>query len=126
MDKKDESKDLLEDLKTTSKLIRRVEVNNEELKLVWSEEETEVFYFKNLKKVAIITTNEGPFGPDVFYLLMFRIPVMIPDNILVPGSSEVTDYLLNLLGFDYKKFIIAMSSTKNDVFEVWEKKESSD
>ncbi|TXT54695.1 MAG: hypothetical protein BAJALOKI1v1_2130004 [Promethearchaeota archaeon] len=114
-------KNLYEQFKGASKLINRVEIDSKKLTIFWTEEEKEIFYLSNLKKVALNTTDEGPFEPDIFWLLMFRIPIMVPSDELIPGSLKITDYMLELPNFDYDKFIEAMSSTEQQAFELWER-----
>lgn len=112
--------DIFEEYKFISKSIMRVEINQEKLIIVWSNNKKETFYLRDLKKISIITTDEGPFKPEVFWLLMFEFPIMVPCDDLIPGSLEIADFLLKLPNFNYKKFIQAMSSTRNNAFELWE------
>ncbi len=114
-------RNLFEKFKEASKLIQKVEIDNEKLTLFWANNKKEIFFLSDLRKVALITTNEGPFQPDIFWLLMFRIPIMVPSDELIPGSLKITDYILNLPNFNYDKYIAAISSTDNQGFELWEK-----
>ncbi|MGV9141948.1 MAG: hypothetical protein ACOC1X_03320 [Promethearchaeota archaeon] len=50
---------------------------------------------------------------------MFKIPVVVPSDELVPGSLSITDLLLELPGFEYKKFMEAMKSTEKNTYELW-------
>ena len=116
-----EEKNIFEEYKANSKCIKRVEIDEEKLTIIWSNNQTEVFFLKDLKKVALITTDEGPFKPDIFWLLMFEFPIMIPSDELIPGSLAITDFILELPKFNYEKFIEAMSSTRNNAFELWQR-----
>jgi len=116
-----EEKNIFEEYKANSKCIKRVEIDEEKLTIIWSNNQTEVFFLKDLKKVALITTDEGPFKPDIFWLLMFEFPIMIPSDELIPGSLAITDFILELPKFNYEKFIEAMSSTSNNASELWER-----
>jgi hypothetical protein len=120
-----EQKNILEKYKEHSKCIKQVEINKKRLKIIWPNDRTEIFLLKNLKKIAVITTDEGPLEPDIFWLLMFEFPIMIPSDDLILGSLEIANFLLDFPNFNYDKFIEAMSSTKNDAFQLWEKQEES-
>lgn len=115
-----DKKNLFEKYKTASKLIERVKINSNDLRVFWQDGKEEVFHFEDLTKITIITTDDGPFEPDVFWLLIFKIPVLVPNDELVPGSLAIKDILLDLPGFEYEKFIQAMTSTDNNVYELWE------
>ena len=115
------SQDILEEFKLVSMGIREVDIDEEKLTIQWSGGRSEVFFLKNLKNVALITTEDGPFMPDVFWWLLMEIPVMIPDDSLIPGSEKIHDVLFNLPGFNYELLTKAMMSTEKNVFELWDK-----
>ena len=115
------SENIFEEYKAVSKVIKRVKIDEQELKIIWPDDRQEVYKLKDLKKVAVITTDEGPFEPDVFWLMMFDIPIMVPDDDWVPGSHDIANIMLDLPNFNHELFIQAMISTENDAFEVWEK-----
>ena len=116
-----EEKNIFEEYKTNSKGIKRVKIDEEKLTIIWPNNQKEVFFLKDLKKVALITTAEGPLEPDIFWLLMFKFPIMVPSDELIPGSLAITDFMLKLPNFNYEKFIEAMSSTSNNAFELWQR-----
>jgi hypothetical protein len=117
------SENLLEEYISASLMIERVEMDETKLTVFWSDGRMEEFPLSSLKKVAIITTDRGPFEPDVFWWLLMEIPVMIPDDPMVPGSEQVKDILFKLPGFNFESFIKAMTSTDKDAFELWENEE---
>ena len=52
------------DFKSAAKFIDKISLNNDELVITYKNGKTEKHFFKDLKKVTIITTDEGPFeGP---------------------------------------------------------------
>ena len=72
--------------------------------------------------VAIQTTDEGPFQPDVFWLLRTKEhSLRIPQG--VTGEKELLHRLQQLPGFDNTAVISAMGSADNNLFVCWEKKE---
>lgn len=75
---------------------------------------------KDLRKVSIITTDQGSFYPDVFWLLESSSEIGI-----IPSEGPDSDFLLKvqpLPGFDNKMVIMAMTSSEDNIFVCWEKK----
>jgi hypothetical protein len=74
-----------------------------------------------LLEVGIVTTAEGPFDEDVFWLL---VGADGNNGVAVPGSA-MTDDLLDrvqaLPGFDNEQMIRAMSSTDEAQFRCWQR-----
>jgi len=72
----------------------------------------------DLSLVAIVTTDDGPFSPDVFWVLKGEF-----SECAVPLSAVGADELLNRLqalpGFNNDAFIEAMSSIDNNRFICW-------
>jgi len=72
--------------------------------------------------VSIVTTDGGPFFPDVFW--RFRdgsAEIVFPQMAL--GEKEVLDRVMKMQEFDFERFNAAMTSTQNAEFAVWEKNE---
>ena len=110
---------ILEDYKNASRAIQSVRVGSEELSLDYKNGDTENYFFKDLKRVSIITTDEGPMLDDVFWLMLFEeVIIMIPQGI--PGENGLLERLQELPGFNNEAVIKAMQSTENNAFEVWE------
>ncbi len=86
----------------------------------------ESILWKKLDAVLIETTDEGPLFPDVFCLLLTKdmsSGCVIPQG--ATGEEELLDEMQRrLLGFNYEMFIAAMSSTDNEKFLIWERKNS--
>lgn len=74
----------------------------------------------DLQKIEIRTTGDGPFAPDVFWILHGTA-----DDCTIPqgasGEKQLADLLLALPGFDHEAFIQAMASTQEATFTCWTK-----
>ncbi len=76
--------------------------------------------FKDLKKVSIITTDQGPLYPDVFWLIESSSKIGI-----IPSEDQDSNFLLEVQGlpdFNNGEVIKAMLSTEDNIFVCWEKK----
>jgi hypothetical protein len=76
----------------------------------------------NLTEVGILTTDEGPFVEDVFFMLIGESTergCAIPQG--ATGVNTLLERLQSLQGFDNEKLIEAMGSTSNNKFVVWKK-----
>lgn len=74
----------------------------------------------DLTEVKIVTTDEGPFGEDVYWLLAGSDGT----GVAVPGSSvtdDLLDRLQGLAGFDNEQMIQAMTSTDDAQFLCWQR-----
>ncbi len=74
--------------------------------------------WSDLRAVEIVTTDAGPFGEDVFWVLFGAEPPLI-----IPQSAHNSDALLARLqefpGFNSNAIIAAMSSTAPGRFPCW-------
>ena len=81
-----------------------------------SDGRTESIRWRDLREVQIVTTDQGPFVDDVFWLLIGE-----DGGCLVPSQAEGMSALLERLGelpdFDHRAVIEAMGSTDNNRFE---------
>lgn len=77
--------------------------------------------WSDLHEVGIVTTDEGPFVEDVFFMLLSEDR----EGCAIPQSAEGMDELLTRLqalpGFDNNAVIEAMGCTSNSNFRLWEK-----
>lgn len=84
----------------------------------------EAVEWDDLKEVAIVTTDEGPFAADVMWLLLGeKSGCMVPLG--ATGEDKLIERLQALPGFNNEVMIDAMSSTSNRKFVCWEKKEAT-
>jgi hypothetical protein len=76
--------------------------------------------WEDLEVVEILTTDDGPFAPDVFWMLHgSNGGVSVPQG--ASGESELVEKLQSLEGFNNEAFIEAMASTTNQSFVCWKK-----
>ena len=74
----------------------------------------------DLQKVEIVTTGDGPFAPDVFWVLHGTDGgCAVPQG--ATGDSQLLERLQALPGFDNQAFIEAMSFTSGARFFCWQK-----
>ena len=78
----------------------------------------EVVRWDDLAEVSIVTTDDGPFTDDVFWVLSGS-----SSGCLVPSEAQGIKALLSRLqelpGFDNEAVIRAMGSTSNATFVCW-------
>jgi hypothetical protein len=77
--------------------------------------------WSDIGRVTVLTTDAGPFQTDLFWVLADREG---RHSITVPMDAGGEHTLLQamqarLSGFDNMAVIEAMSSTDNDVFQIW-------
>ena len=81
----------------------------------------ETVRWDELQQVQVLTTSDGPFAPDCFWLL--RGPettgCCIPQG--ATGDAELLDRIQKLPGFDNLAFIEAMGSTQEAIFTCWQR-----
>ncbi len=73
---------------------------------------------KQIKKISIITTSQGPIFPDVFWLLQGNNGISV-----VPSEGPDENFLSqiqSLPNFNNEMVIKAMTSTDDNTFVVWE------
>lgn len=72
----------------------------------------------DLQRVEIVTTDEGPWNPDVFWVLHgSESGCLVPQG--ATGERELLERLEKLPGFDNTEFIRAMGCTSNERFHLW-------
>ncbi|MAS92479.1 MAG: hypothetical protein CMO55_04715 [Verrucomicrobiales bacterium] len=98
----------------------RVLFENETVTCIRPDGTVESFSFHRLKRVEILTTEDGPFLPDVFWVFhdSSGSGAVIPDG--AEGFQEVMERVLDLEGFDFNRFIESQGCTSHAVFPVWE------
>src|SRR6185295_15649609 len=79
----------------------------------------EAVEWKDLVEVQIVTTDEGPFVDDVFFLLVGADGkgCCVPQG--APGSERLLERLQGLPGFDNDQVIRAMGCAENARFVCW-------
>jgi hypothetical protein len=78
-----------------------------------------------LVEVSVLTTGEGPFAEDVFFLLAGEdgTGCVVPQG--APESAGLLERLQRLPGFDNGAFIRAMSRTEDARFVCWRRPASA-
>ena len=86
-----------------------------------SDGKVEQVAWKDLEEVQIVTTDEGPFVDDVFFLLIGAdgTGCVVPQE--DPHSGALLNRLQELPGFDNGKVIEAMGCVENARFVCWKK-----
>jgi hypothetical protein len=72
--------------------------------------------WRDLAEVRIVTSNDGPFAEDVFFVLIARGNGFVVPHANVDG---ILPRLQKLPGFDHRRMIEAMGSTEDASFTVW-------
>jgi hypothetical protein len=76
--------------------------------------------WSDLQKVEVVTTADGPFAPDVFWVLHGTSGgCAVPQG--ATGDKELLERLQALPGFDDQAFIEAMSSISDRRFLCWQR-----
>ena len=97
-----------------------VRVNDEEVVCERPDGKTERVRWADLQGVEVITTDDGPFAPDVFWVLHGTTGgCAVPQG--ATGDRELLERLQRLPGFDNDAFIRAMGCTENARFACWQK-----
>jgi hypothetical protein len=79
----------------------------------------------DLEEVGIVTTDEGPFKEDVFFLLLAadrKSGCVVPQS--CDGAKELLERLQKLSDFDNQAVIDAMCSMSNARFLCWKRQTS--
>jgi hypothetical protein len=86
---------------------------------------TESVTWADLRQVEIVTTDQGPFFPDVFLVLHgSKADCVVPQG--ATGDRELFERLQQLPSFRNEVVIEAMSSTDNRRFLCWEQTDSTE
>lgn len=80
----------------------------------------ETLQWAELQEVSIITSDEGPFVDDVFWVLSGTdTGCLVPSE--ADGAKELLAHLQKLPGFNNEAVIQAMGSAENAKFLCWSK-----
>lgn len=97
-----------------------VNFDDEEVSCIRPDGYTERVRWDELERVEVITTNEGPWACDVYYVLHGASSgCLVPQG--ATGDQKLVERLLELPAFDEKLFINAMGCTSNKTFDVWKR-----
>ena len=74
-----------------------------------------------IEEIKIVNTDEGPFLPDVWLLLIGKEKeCSIPQG--SKGWDEVYDIISKYEGFNFENVIQSATCTENKTFEIWNKR----
>ena len=96
-----------------------VEVSDDGVRRVLSDGRVEELSWGDLGDVRVITTADGPFAEDVFFVLTAADGAR---GVVVPqaqATGEFVERLQRLPGFDNAALIRAMQSVVEDQFLLW-------
>ena len=97
-----------------------VELSDAEVRCKHPDGSLEIVEWADLQRVELVTTEAGPFAPDVYWLLYGT-----SDRCLVPQGSSSERQLLRKLqqlpGFLDRAVVEGMSSAANRVFVCWKR-----
>jgi|LGOV01.1.fsa_nt_gb hypothetical protein len=98
----------------------KVEFNDESVTYFHPQDSPQTLNWNDLKEVGIVTTDEGPYNEDVYFMLLGSMP---ENGCAIPQGAEGFDQLLERLqsldNFDNKELIKAMGCTNNNRFVLW-------
>lgn len=95
-----------------------VTFDSERITRILADGKTEAVTWADLKTITIVTTDQGPFVDDVFWLLEGNASgCVLPAE--AQGMKELLPRLQALPGFDNMAVIAAMSSAQNAKFVCW-------
>lgn len=101
-----------------------VRFDTDAITVVGPDGETQSVRWRDLTKVGIRTTDDGPWKPDVFWGLHAgreKAALVFPGG--ATGEQEIMAAMqAQLTGFDDQQVIKAMGSTANAYFLIWEQR----
>jgi len=105
----------------TPKVKPRVTFDAEGITQLMPDGKTQTVRWSDLQEVGILTTDDGPMGDDVFWMLPGTegAGCAIPSE--TEGMQELLPRLQQLEGFDNEAVIEAMGSTSNARFVCWKR-----
>lgn len=100
----------------------RVSHDRESITLSRDDGSAEILLWSELVSVTVLTTDEGPFAQDLFWVLRSRDG---RKSLVVPMNARGEHDLLHAMqerleGFDNMTVVEAMGSTEKASFTVWE------
>jgi hypothetical protein len=96
----------------------KVTITDEGVVVEHPKRKTEQIKWANITSIRIMTTDQGPFQPDVWLALLGSDSgCLIPQG--AKGYEEVYNIVSKYDRFDFENVIKAMSSSDNQEFLVW-------
>jgi len=96
------------------------EITEVYVKITHPKRKTEQINWNEIEEIKLINTDEGPFLPDVWLILMGnRKGCSIPQG--SEGWNKVYDIVSEYEGFNFENVIKSASCTGNETFELWQR-----
>jgi hypothetical protein len=102
--------------------VGRVSFDEDEITHTLPDGDIETLRWTDLKEVKIVTTDEGPWAEDAYWILLGTERGCAISN-GAEGAKELLVRLQQLYGFDNETFIKAMGSTSNEKFVCWRRQD---
>ncbi len=98
---------------------QRIHIDDRGVRRELPDGKVEQVAWDDVQEVAVLTTGDGPFAEDVFFVLAGRggTGCIVPQG--APESTQLLERLQRLPGFDNEAVIRAMSSTEDAIFVCW-------
>ena len=104
-------------LRKARRAVERIEVDDVGVRRTLGDGRVEVVTWAELVRVEVLTTDQGPYVEDLFFLLFAR------DGhgcaVRQDQSQALLPRLHQLPGFDFTVFVTALGSTENARFVCW-------
>lgn len=96
------------------------EITDVYVKVTHPKRKTEQIDWNEIEEIKLINTDEGPFLPDVWLILMGNGKgCSIPQG--SDGWNKVYDIVSKYDGFNFENVIKSVSCADNETFELWQK-----
>jgi hypothetical protein len=96
------------------------EITDVYVKVTHPKRKTEQIDWNEIEEIKLINTDDGPFLPDVWLILIGNGKgCSIPQG--SDGWNKVYDIVSKYDGFNFENVIKSASCTDNETFEVWQK-----
>ena len=97
-----------------------VTINDNSVKVEHPKRATEEIDWEDIEEIRLINTDQGPWLPDVWLLLLGKGKgCSLPQG--AKGFDDVYDVISKYEGFNFENVIKSMSCTDNAQFELWRK-----
>lgn len=100
----------------------KVEFDSVELRRIMRTGKVERMHWNDLDTIRIISTEEGPFNDDIFWLFTDsagKNGCAVPNY--ADGFAELLQHIQTFPNFDNEKVVQAMGSTEEAVWIIWER-----
>lgn len=96
------------------------EITDVYVKVTHPKRKDEQINWNEIEEIKLINTDEGPFLPDVWLILMGNGKgCSIPQG--SDGWNKVYDIVSKYDGFNFENVIKSASCTDNEIFELWQR-----